>query len=204
LIFRCGDEPTRFSFLIAKYKAYVWWRAQNSGSGTTLTTDDGLVNPNNLPNFYGYAIGQYAKFVRPGSVAANATYSPATGVYVSAYKGNGHYVIVAINENTSSTSVAFAIQSQTVPSLTPYQTTASAGIAQQSPVIVANDAFTYALPAESITTLVQSWDSRGKPIGTDVPCASYPRYPIVAAVPHPTLNRSSRYAHATSLGCPMC
>lgn len=49
-------------------------------------------------------------------------------VYVSAYSGAGHSVIVAINMGTSDVSQPFTIKNQSVTSLLPYQTTATATV----------------------------------------------------------------------------
>jgi glucuronoarabinoxylan endo-1,4-beta-xylanase len=143
------------SMSVADYNAYLWWWVidWNPGAGVTNT---GLVDQNNNPTYYGYAMAQYAKFVRPGYVRANSTYNPGSGnVYVTAYEGDGHYVIVAINMGTAAQSQPFLIQNQTVATLTPYQTSASESMEQLSPVAVTSNAFTYILPAQSITTFVQ-------------------------------------------------
>ena len=142
------------SMTVASYNAYFWWWVADWNAGTGVT-NYGLVDTNNNPTFYGYALGQYAKFVRPGYVRTNATYNPNANIYVSAYKGGGHYVIVALNLGSSSVSQPFAIQNQTLTSLTPYTTTAAGGLAQQTAVSVSNNTFTYTLPAMSITTFVQ-------------------------------------------------
>jgi glucuronoarabinoxylan endo-1,4-beta-xylanase len=84
----------------------------------------------------------------------DAAYSTPS-VYISAYEGNGHLVIVAINMNTSAVSQPFTIQNQSLTSLVPYQTTASATVAPLSAVSVSGNQFTYTLPAQSITTFVQ-------------------------------------------------
>ena len=84
----------------------------------------------------------------------DAAYS-TPNVYVSAYKGNGHFVIVAINMSTSNVSQPFTIQNQSISSMVPYQTTATSQVAQQSAVSVSGNQFTYTLPAQSITTFVQ-------------------------------------------------
>ncbi len=87
---------------------------------------------------------------------ASATASPTSNVYVSAYTGNGHYVIVAINAGSSAPSLAFTLQNASgVTTLTPYETTSSGGLMQQPAVSVSGGQFTYTLPAQSITTLVQ-------------------------------------------------
>jgi glucuronoarabinoxylan endo-1,4-beta-xylanase len=93
--------------------------------------------------------------VRPGYVRANATSSPTSNIYLSAFSGNGHYVIVALNLGSSAVSQPFTLVNGTVASMTPYQTTSAGGLAQQSPVVVTSGKFTYTLPAQSITTLVQ-------------------------------------------------
>jgi glucuronoarabinoxylan endo-1,4-beta-xylanase len=88
-------------------------------------------------------------------VRATATANPSTNVYLSAYTGGGHFVIVAINLGATSVSQPFQLQNGTVTSLTPYQTTAASGIAQQTAVPVTDQQFTYTLPAQSIVTFVQ-------------------------------------------------
>jgi glucuronoarabinoxylan endo-1,4-beta-xylanase len=142
------------SMTVGDYNAYLWWWVADWNPGTGVT-NYGLVDTNNNPTLYGYAMAQYAKFVRPGYVRSNATYSPNSNVYVSAYKGNGHYVIVALNLGSSSVSQPFTIQNASVTSLTPYQTSAGQSLAQLSTVNVSGDAFTFTLPALSITTFVQ-------------------------------------------------
>jgi len=141
------------SLTMADYNAYVWWWAAdwNPGTGTTNT---GLVDTTNTPTYYGWAMAQYARFIRPGYVRVDVASSTA-GVYVSAYKGGGHSVIVAINMGASDVSQPFAIENQSISSLVPYQTAGSATMAQQEAISVAGGQFTYTLPAQSITTFVQ-------------------------------------------------
>jgi glucuronoarabinoxylan endo-1,4-beta-xylanase len=143
-------EELHNSMTVGQYNAYVWW-----GSSATNPYSAALIDDSNNPNYYGYAIAQFARFVRPGYVRVNATATPATGVYLSAYSGNSHSVIVAINSNAFAISLPVTIENQTVTSLTPYQTTVSGGLAAQSAVSVSGGAFTATLPAQSITTFVQ-------------------------------------------------
>jgi len=145
-------EEIHNSMTVGQYNAYVWWWAANTSATSEAT---GLIDTSYNPTYFGYALGQFSRFVRPGYIRVNATANPATGIYLSAYKGNGHAVIVAINSTASAISVPFVLQNQTVTSMTPYQTTASVSLAPQSPVIVSGNAFSYTLPAQSITTLVE-------------------------------------------------
>jgi glucuronoarabinoxylan endo-1,4-beta-xylanase len=141
------------SLTVADYNAYVWWWVAdwNPGSGTTNT---GLVDTTSTPTYFGWAMAQFARFIRPGYVRVDVAYS-TPNVYVSAYEGDGHFVIVAINMGTSIVSQPFEIQNQSLSSLVPYQTTGSATMAQQGEVSVTSNQFTYDLPAQSITTFVQ-------------------------------------------------
>ena len=129
------------SMAVAQYNAYVYW-------WTPL-----LLNGNS-PNYYAYALGQYSKFVRPGYVMTGANNNPTSGVYVTSYKGNNNYVIVAVNSNSGSSSIDFSMSGATLTSMTPYQTSASYQLTQQGAVSVSNNSFTYPLPGKSITTFV--------------------------------------------------
>jgi hypothetical protein len=80
-------------------------------------------------------------------------------------------VIVAINSNSSASSVTFGLTGSTASSFTPHQTSASAQLAQLSAVSVSGNAFTYSLPAQSITTFVSSGGTTG------TPCAAVPAAP---------------------------
>jgi glucuronoarabinoxylan endo-1,4-beta-xylanase len=148
-------EEIHASLVTGQYNAYLWWWVADWNPGTGVT-NYGLVDTNNNPTYYGYALGQFSKFVRPGYERVSATANPTSGVDVSAYQGGGNYVIVAINSNGSASSVSFDITNQGLSSFTPYQTSASGGLTQLSAVTVLNNAFTYALPAQSITTFVGS------------------------------------------------
>lgn len=142
------------SMTVGDYNAYIWWWAADWNPGTGVT-NYGLVDTSNNMTYYGDAMAQFARFVRPGYVRVNATYNPTTDVYLSAFKGGGHYVIVAINMGSSAASQPFTIANQTVSTLMPYQTSATDTVTQLSAVSVADDMFTYTLPAQSITTFVQ-------------------------------------------------
>jgi len=142
------------SMTVASYNAYLWWWLQNWNGGNYR---NGLIDDpteDNHITLNGYAMAQFSKFVRPGYVRSAATNNPSTNIHVSAYKGSGHYVIVAINLGIDDVSQPFAIQNQTVTSMTPYQTSTTENLAQLDVVGVTSNSFTYTLPAQSITTFV--------------------------------------------------
>ncbi len=147
------------SMAIGDYSMYVWWWFEDSTVNNSYT---GLIDSNGNIKPAGYAVAQYARFVRPGYVRSNATYNPNSGVYLTAYKGNGNYVIVAINNGTSAVNQPFTIQNQSIASLAAYQTTGSAlSLQQVSTAYTSNNSFTYNLPAQSITTFVGQGSSSG-------------------------------------------
>jgi O-glycosyl hydrolase len=149
------------SLVTGQYNAYVWWGAFGYATGSCSTSAGtcGLVDNSGNVTVMGEMMGQYSKFVLPGYYRYDATANPSANVYVSAYAGTDsgtqHYVIVAINAGSSAVDQPFTIQNATVTSMTPYQSTSSGGLAPQSAITVTGGAFTYALPAQSITTFVQ-------------------------------------------------
>ena len=164
-------EEIHNSLTVGQYNAYLWWWVAdwNPGSGVT---NYGMVDTNNNPTYYGYAVAQFSKFVRPGSVRVSATASPSSGVFVSAYKGSSSSAIVAINSNGSAASLPVTIQNLSVGSVTPFQTTSAGGLLQQSAVPVVNGSFTYTLPAQSIVTFVTSGSG-----STGTSCTAAPAAP---------------------------
>jgi O-glycosyl hydrolase len=145
-------ESIHNSLVTGQYNAYVWWGI--FGTPTAAGTW-GLVDDGGNPTVMGEVMGQYSKFIQPGYVRAEANASPVAGVYISAYTGDGHFVIVAINSNATSQNLSFALSGGTVTSLTPYQSTSAAGLVSQSAVSVSNGEFNYTLPAQSIVSFVQ-------------------------------------------------
>jgi O-glycosyl hydrolase len=152
------------SMVNGQYNAYVWWGMFGNSTGSCATTAGtcGLVDNSGNVTVMGEVMGQYSKFIQPGYVRALATATPVSGVYVSAYtgedqSGNQHYVIVAINVNSSvAEPLSVTLDNgSSVTSLTPYQSTSAAGLVQEPAVPVTSGQFSYTLPVMSITTLVQ-------------------------------------------------
>jgi glucuronoarabinoxylan endo-1,4-beta-xylanase len=146
------------SMAVANYNAYLWWWVANRYYNGKLT-NYGLIDTSNTPTYYGLALGQFSRFVRPGYLRVGATASPVSGVGVSAYSGNGQGVIVAINSNPSATAVSFSIRGAAFGSLTPYETSATSKMVKLGAVAVSGSKFTYTLPAQSITTFTGAFGS---------------------------------------------
>ncbi|WP_224753670.1 carbohydrate-binding protein [Paenibacillus terricola] len=132
------------------FQTYVWWYIRRQYGPLK---EDGTISKR------GYSMAQFSKFVRPGYVRVDATKNPDTNVFVSAYKGSGKVVIVAINRGTSAVSQRFVLQNGTAAQVTPYVTDGTRNAAAQSNISVSNGAFTAQLPAQSVTTFVGDYST---------------------------------------------
>ncbi|HEY1661308.1 MAG TPA: hypothetical protein VGI03_02725 [Verrucomicrobiae bacterium] len=129
--------------------AYFWWRAYH----TTPQYDDLIEG--NTPNVTGYTLGQFAGFIRPGSVMVSATFNPSPNIFVTAYTNSGTLVIVAVNTNiTAAASQSFSISGMSVSAVVPTVTATNENMLQEASIPVTSGSFTATLPAESTTTFV--------------------------------------------------
>ncbi len=128
--------------------AYVWWWVRQPSCN--------IIDAGGSPiHVRGYVMGQYAKFVRPGSVRVNAT-GGGSGMSISAFVNAGKLVIVAINNGNSAVTQAFTINNGTAASMTPYTTSATKSMLAASPINVVNQAFSATLEKKSVTTFVEN------------------------------------------------
>ncbi len=144
-----------------QFSAYFWWWVNDSQTdGTDLVNNNGtIIKP-------GYILGQFAKWIRPGSTRVTATYNPASNVYVTAYRVNGGTVIVAINTGTSSVNQQFVIQNGNAASMEGYRTSSSQSMSDIGSFGVSGGSFTASLPAQSVTTFTQTGSTGGLANGT--------------------------------------
>jgi glucuronoarabinoxylan endo-1,4-beta-xylanase len=130
-----------------------WWLIGKNGDNEGLVNGGVTSTSKRL-----YVMGNYSKFVRPGWVRMDATHVPLSGVTVSAYKDpvSGNFAIVATNQNGSDVSVTFSLSGFTASSVTPWITSTSLNLVQQSGIGVASGTFSATLPASSVTTFAGS------------------------------------------------
>jgi O-glycosyl hydrolase len=152
-------ESIHNSMVTGQYNAYVWWGLFGASTGSCATNAGtcGLVDNAGTVMPMGYVMGQYSKFIAPGSLRVSATANPVSGVFVSAYSSSSpsHYAIVAINANTTPESLTFALSNAAVTSVTPWESTSAAGLTAQTAVPVSGGQFNYTLLAQSIVTFYQ-------------------------------------------------
>jgi len=128
------------------YSMYVWWYIKRFYGPIE---EDGTITKT------GYVMSNYAKYVRPGFNKVSCTANPSSGVFTTAYKKGSDLVVVAVNQNSSSTSQTFNISGMSINGFKTY-TTSSSQNHSAGTINASGSSFTVNLPASSITTLVSS------------------------------------------------
>ncbi len=86
---------------LANFSLYNWWYIRRSY---------GPIDEHGIPTKRGYAMAQFAKYIRPGYQRVNVPNNLTPDVYISAYKRwSEHLVIVAINMGNSPVSQPLTI-----------------------------------------------------------------------------------------------
>jgi glucuronoarabinoxylan endo-1,4-beta-xylanase len=127
--------------------AYCWWWVREP-SCNLIGPDASYINPR------AYVMGQFAKFVRPGSIRVDATGAP-NNVYVTAYKNAGKLVIVVVNAGSKKVVESFNITNGSVVSLASYSTSSNTSMTAGPSYTIVNGSFSATFPPKSITTFVQ-------------------------------------------------
>ena len=127
--------------------AYLWWY---------IVRFYGPIDENSNITKRGYAMSQFARFIRPGYVRIQATQEsemPAWGS-VSAFKSDSSLVVVMINNRSESKEVEFAIDDEDFTSFTPYVTSKVKDCERGADGEITGNVFSYTLEDSSITTFV--------------------------------------------------
>ncbi len=153
------------SMVEGEFQAYVWWPLRRyyalihdgaSGHGNSTVAAAGTVTKR------GWVFAQFSKFIRPGYKRVDATKSPTTDVYVSAYKNGDDVVTVLVNKSTSTKTITLSIPGTKVQTWEKYVTSSSKNVAKDANIVDADGSFQITLDAQSITTL------NGKATITDI------------------------------------
>jgi glucuronoarabinoxylan endo-1,4-beta-xylanase len=131
------------------FSAYVWWWMtydSRSGGKQALWAND-------APNHRAWVLAQFSKWVRPGYVRVDVTYSPQSGMYVVAFKGDSN-VVVAMNNSNSSQSITFSYTGANVTSVTKYTSSQTKSGKNEGVIAATNNSFTTTLDAQSVNTFV--------------------------------------------------
>jgi len=127
----------------AEFQTYVWWTIRRSYGPMK---EDGTIGKR------GYIMSHFSKFVRPGYIRVDATSTPTTNVYLSAYKNGNDVVIVAVNKNTSATTITLNIPGTKVTTWDRYTTTGSKSLLKETSINNTTGSFQVTLEAQSMNT----------------------------------------------------
>ena len=133
---------------VAQANAWHYWWIVPSGSETGLMTQNAGTTKRM------FAVGNYSRFVRPNFNRINAT-STQPSALISAYKDSTSpaFAIVMVNTNVATDVIqTFNLNNFTAASVTPWITSSTLSLAQQTAVNVTNSSFTYTVPAMSVVT----------------------------------------------------
>jgi O-glycosyl hydrolase len=99
-----------------------------------------------------YVIGQWSRFVRPGSQRIAVSYFGP--IRITAFKDprSASFAIVAVNPASRSVRQTFALQGFSANSVRPWITSESLSLAEQPEVAVSGSRFAFTLPPQSVVT----------------------------------------------------
>ena len=138
------------------FSAWFYWWAMN------YTNDNGgLINYSNtawtfqIPKRL-YTIGQFSRFIRPGSVLVTSTSSSSSLESTAAKPTTGTVALVLSNTSTQSLTVTVTLSNLSTPpsSVTPFRTSSTENQVQLSPISVSSGKFTITIPASSVVTVI--------------------------------------------------
>jgi len=134
----------------ANLNAWHYWWLWAGGTSGVFNTDT------NVWTKRLWVLGNYSRFVRPGYMRVSTSGSAPSDVLISAYTNtaDGTVVVVAVNLNTSASSVSLFISDAAPCSVTPWVTSDTDNIAAKTPITVTDARFTASLEPRSVTTFV--------------------------------------------------
>lgn len=134
---------------------FYWWvmTLQNDNQG--LINADAATDSFQVPKRL-YVLGQFSRFIRPGSVVLASTSNDSTLQVTAVRPTTGSVAVVLANNGRSAHTVTVTLPGlSTAPAtVTPYRTSASENQTQLSPVSVSSGAFTITVPSKSVVTVV--------------------------------------------------
>ncbi len=128
----------------AQTNAYLHWYLKRAY---------GPLDANGNRSKRGCVFSQWSRAIHPGYVRVDSTGNPSSGIYVTAFKGSGKHVIVAVNNSTSAVSQQFSISGATLGTMTRWRTSSSEDLATIASINASGSFWMY-LPAQSVTTLL--------------------------------------------------
>jgi glucuronoarabinoxylan endo-1,4-beta-xylanase len=103
-----------------------------------------------------FTLGNFSRFIRPGSIRVEVEASAPSGVYLSAYKVDEgkKIVVVTINDNSDDKTIELKLDGPLASSLEIHRTSATEALQVLSPIPVARNLLRLPMANSSVTTFV--------------------------------------------------
>jgi glucuronoarabinoxylan endo-1,4-beta-xylanase len=145
-----------FDLTLTQVNAFLyWWLWTNNDSNPNFPGALATVSGSTVTaGLRLYAMGQYARFIRPGWVRIDTDTEPA-GLYYSAYKNpnSKEIAVVLINDTDSAVTSPVTLNGASFASLSLWRTSESEKLQPIGPQTITNGDTTVTLPAKSVSTL---------------------------------------------------
>lgn len=134
---------------------FYWWvmtlQNDNQGLLNVNPANDSVIAPKRL-----YVVGQFSRFIRPGSIVLGSTSTDSTLQVTAVRPVSGNVAVVLANTGRNSHTVTVSLTglSNQPATVTPYRTSATENQAQLSSITVSAGSFTITVPAKTIVTVV--------------------------------------------------
>ena len=150
----CLGTGIIINFAYGSANAWEWEEGAPWGNPTCCDTPQ-LFDINGVPQIGFYTMGNFSRYIRPGWYEFGATPNPSGNTFTAFFRAptGKSFAVVAVNQDGVDETYNFSFTGFTAPSVTPIVSSSSLQLAQQSSV-TAGSGFSYALPAQSITTFL--------------------------------------------------
>jgi glucuronoarabinoxylan endo-1,4-beta-xylanase len=132
---------------------FYWWGAAISKTRGSLISLDMDKKSYQLSKRL-FTIGQYARFIRPGSQRVNATQTPVPNMVVSAYTDptKKKIIMVIVNDDTQNHDIDFKVTDFPITTCIPVRTSVTENHTRLPNITVKDNTFTASIPSETVTT----------------------------------------------------
>ncbi len=131
--------------VVGNLNAYIWWYIRRNYGPMK---EDGNISKR------GYCMAQFSKWVRPGDVRIDATESPQSNVYISAFKHEDSQIVIVATNSGNEYTQEFSISGKTISKVDRYRTSGKENIAKTEDMEHDTSSFFSQLPQNSVSTFV--------------------------------------------------
>jgi glucuronoarabinoxylan endo-1,4-beta-xylanase len=134
---------------------FFWWTMSFNGDNQGLLVYSNTAWTYQIPK-RAYTVGQFSRFMRPGSVLLTSKSSSSSLESTAATPTSGKIALVLSNTGAGSITATVTLSNLSTPptSVTPFRTSGTENQLQLSPIPVSGGTFTITIPASSVVTVI--------------------------------------------------